>query len=152
MASDHELEVYRAHRTAQEKYSYFMLAAAGAAIGFSVTRTQGLVLSWSQIPLAAAVICWGFSFFCGCMNLRYVESNLYANMSLLKVISGKHPDVGNHPQMMQAASEGIRSAMESNSNRTTFYGRWQFYLMMLGAVSFVGWDVYEMYLRMPHPE
>jgi hypothetical protein len=150
MTNNTEIELYRSHRTAQERNTYFMLAAAGTAIAFAVTRSQDMILSYSQVPLAVAVLSWGFSFFAGCMNLRYVDSTLYANMGLLKVQNGKHPAVGGHPQNMQMASEMLRDAIEVNSSRASLYSRWQFYLLIVGAVSFIVWDVFEMYLRTGH--
>jgi hypothetical protein len=147
MPTDTELELYRTHRSTQDRYCYFMLAAAGAAIAFAVTRSQDMALSYSQIPLAFAVVSWGVSFFAGSMNQRYVLSTLYANMGLLKVQSGAEPGIGTHPQMIKAASQGVRSALETNSNRANRFSKWQFYFLIIGAIFFVGWDVYEMYLR-----
>jgi hypothetical protein len=40
MADDGKLELLRAHRTAADKYTYFLLAAAGAAIGFALNQTR----------------------------------------------------------------------------------------------------------------
>lgn len=140
-------ELYKVHRTGQEKYAYFLLAAAGAAIAFAVTQTQTVALSHSQIPLAFAVLCWGLSFAAGCLHLQYVLSNLYANMSFLKVQAGEMEGIGAHPTMMQAASEGVRNAMEFNSNRANTYGHWQFRLLILGALAFITWHVVEMWLR-----
>ena len=147
MPTDTELELFRTHRSTQDRYCYFMLAAAGAAIAFAVTRSQDMALSYSQIPLAFAVVFWGLSFFAGSMNQRYVLSTLYANMGLLKIQNGRQPGIGTHAHMIDIASEGVRSAIETKSNRANRYFKWQFYCLILGAVSFVGWDVYEMYLR-----
>jgi hypothetical protein len=61
--SDNHLEVYRALRESQTRYAYFLLAAAGAAIGLVVSQTQTATLQWAQIPLAIAVAMWGLSFF-----------------------------------------------------------------------------------------
>jgi hypothetical protein len=91
MASDQQLEVYRQLRTSQDKYIYFLLAAAGAAIALAVNQTQGLTLNWSQLPLGAGVVLWGLSFFFGCQHLAYVSSTLFANAELLKVESGRAP-------------------------------------------------------------
>jgi len=115
MATENLREVYRQLRMAQDKYTYFLLAAAGAAIALAVNQTQGAAISWSQIPLAGAVLCWGLSFFFGCRHLNYVSSTLYSNAELLRIESGQHPQIGMHPQMIAAASEGIRKAIEDNS-------------------------------------
>lgn len=149
MSYENEREVYKALRTGQDKYAYFLLAAAGAAIGFALTQTQTATISWSKLPLGLGVLAWGMSFFCGCLHLNYVNAVLFANADLLKVEDGRHPLVGRHPQMMMAASEGIRSAIETNSNRGGAYARWQFRFLVMGAASYVGWHVLEMYLRSP---
>ena len=147
MASEQQIEIYRQHRNAQEKYVYFLLAAVGAAIALAINQTQGAKIAWSQLPLAIAIILWSLSFFFGCRHLAYVESTLFANASLLEVKSGQHPEVDTHPQMMAAASEGIREAIKSNSKWAVRFARWQFNCLLLGAISYLGWHVFEMWLR-----
>jgi hypothetical protein len=147
MASEEQKEIFRVLRESQSKYTYFLLAAAGASIGFSLTQTHGVVLSWSQVPLGIAVLCWGVSFFCGCRNLEYVSSTLYANSEMLDIEAGRHREVGSHPQMVQAASEGIRQAIESNINSASALGKRQFRFLILGAFLYVSWHVFEMWLR-----
>ena len=140
-------EVYRSLREAQTKYTYFLLAVAGAAIALAVNQTQGAAITWYQIPLALGVLSWGLSFFFGCGHVSYVNSALYANAILLQVHSGQHPEVGTHPQKMAATSEGILQAFESNSDRANRLGNLQFRLLVAGAVLYVVWHVLEMYLR-----
>lgn len=145
--SDPATTLYSAHRTAQDKYAYFILAAAGAAIGFAITRTGEMPLAWSQVPLALAIVAWGLSFFFGCRYIAYVQSTLYANSELLRVREGRHPLAGINPQAIAAASAGITSAMESNNNRASFFADLQFNLLIGGGVLYVAWHVLEMYLR-----
>jgi hypothetical protein len=47
---------------------------------------------------------------------------------------------------MAVASEGIRDAIETNSNRGGRYGRLQFGFLIAGAVLYLVWHVYEMHL------
>ncbi len=147
MASEDSREVFRLLRLAQDKYVYFLLAAAGAAIGLAVNQTHEAALSRSQIALAGAVVCWGFSFYFGCRHLAYVSSTLYANHELLKVEDGQHPQVGGHPQLMQAASEGIRLAINDNSERANRLGHMQFRFLLAGALLYLLWHVIEMWRR-----
>jgi hypothetical protein len=147
LTTDVELEVYRALRESQSKYAYFLLAAAGAAIALAVNQTHGSALAWSQVPLGLAVLCWGASFYCGCRHLAYVSSTLYANAALLEIRAGDHPVVGTHPGMIAAASEGVLSAIEHNSNRGVRFATFQFWLLVSGGVLYVVWHVLEMYLR-----
>ena len=147
MPSELYIEVYKQHRAAQEKYVYFLLAAVGAAIALAVNQTQGTKLAYSQIPLAIAVVLWALSFFFGCKRLSYVQSTLYENAKLLRVQSGEHPLAGRDPQRILAASEGIRTAMDSNSTWVSRFARWQFQSLVAGAVFYLGWHVFEMWLR-----
>ena len=149
MSEERYIEVYRQHRESQRQYVYFLLAAAAAAIAFSVDQTKTAVLSWAHTPLAVGVVCWGGSFFCGCRHLVYLQSNLYANFELLRVQQGQHPVAGRHPDMIQAASEGIMEAIEGNSKVSERYARYQFRLLIAGAVCFIIWHIIQICLRAP---
>lgn len=148
MATEQRTEIYRQLRTSQDKYTYFLLAAAGAAIALAVNQTQGVKLSTSQIPLGLAVTLWGMSFFFGCRHLTYVNSILYSNSILLQVEAGENPETGKNPQLIRAASEGIRSAIEGNVERSSRFARLQFASLTLGAICYLFWHIYEMWLRM----
>lgn len=147
MPSDLQRDIYKILRDSQEKYTYFLLTAAGAGIAFAANQTQGMRLAWSQVPLGLAVATWGLSFFFGCRHIGYVNSTLYANAELLRVQAGEHPKAGTHPQMIEAAAAGIREAMESNSTHANRLGHWQFRTLVAGGVLYVGWHVLGMYLR-----
>ena len=147
MASDAERDVYRVLHEYQKKYTYFLAAAAASGVALAVARTEGAVLSWGQVPLAVAVLAWAVSFFAGCRYVGYVNATLYANHELLRVQAGRHPETGQNPQMVQAACEGILSAIAANNERASRWGRWQFRLLVAGGVSYVAWHVVEMYQR-----
>jgi len=147
MASDTEREIYRILRDAQDKYVYFLLTGAGAAIAFATNQTQGVAMHWTQAPLAAAVLAWASSFFFGCRYIAYVNSSLYSNAEMLRIQSGEHPETGTHPGMLAAASAGIRKAMEANADRANWLGHMQFRALVAGGVLYVAWHVLEMYMR-----
>jgi hypothetical protein len=84
-------DLHKAHQTGQEKYTYFLLAAAGAAIGFAVQKTEGLALTWWLLPVAASTMCWAASFCFGCANVNWVQASISANYALLQLRKGSHP-------------------------------------------------------------
>ena len=137
-------DLHKAHQTGEEKYTYFLLAAAGAAIGFAVQKTEGLHLTWWLLPVAFATICWGASFYFGCKNVTWVQTSIMANFNLLQLHQGSHPDQPPHPDLVAAAIRGVESALEKNVNKAQFYGVWQFRLLVAGAVFFIAWRVAEM--------
>jgi hypothetical protein len=147
MPTETQRDLYRILRDAQDKYVYFLLTAAGAAIALAVNSTQGATMQWSQLPLGAAVLCWALSFYFGCRQIAYVNSTLYSNAEMLRIQAGEHPLTGQHPGMIEAASAGIRQAMESNAERISLLGNLQFRLLVGGGVLYVVWHVVGMYLR-----
>lgn len=145
--SDPQLEIFKQHRTSQDKYGYFLLAAVGAAIGFALNQTKESAITISQIPLGFSILLWGLSFFFGCRQLALVNTVLYANSQLIQVQSGIHPDAGRDLTMISAASSGIRKAIEDNSKWATRYLQWQLWSFFLGSISYIAWHIYEMSLR-----
>jgi hypothetical protein len=144
--SESLIEVYRTHQAGQEKYVYFLLAGAGAAIAFAISQTRELPLAWTQLPLAAAVSCWGISFYAGCKYVKYRLSDTFANFELLRLQSGQHPEASSHPSSV-AAAEGIANAMRRNSSASSRWSKTQFLCLAIGAVLYVTWHTIEMYQR-----
>ena len=147
MASDTEHELFRVHREALGRYTYFLLTAAGAGIGLAVNQTREAALAWSQVPLAAAVLSWGLSFFCGVRYLEYLNSVNYDNLELLNVQAGRHPLAGTHPGKIQIGVDYLMREIETGSSKASVFGRWQSGLLIAGAVFYVLWHILEMYLR-----
>ena len=143
--SDYEIELYKAHRSSQEKYVYFMLAASGACIAFSLTRSQSIPLEARHIFLGLAVLSWAASFWCGCRHLMYVSATLYNNIELLKIERGSHRLVGQHPFLIQAASAGARDGLEIAGDKSAANLKLQFYYIIIGAAFYIIWHVTEMY-------
>ena len=143
MSDENSREVFRAHRDAQTRYIYFLLAGAGAAIGFAVTQTQTARLGWSHAPLGIAVLCWAVSFYCGCRHLGYVISGLYANHAMI----GGDPSTDDRPAVAALRVKTLAGIIESPSNQANRYAQWQFRSLLVGAGFFIAWHVLQMYLR-----
>jgi hypothetical protein len=139
MADDRAVEVYRLLRSATDKYCYFLLAAAGACIAFAVNQTNDTALSWSQLPLGAAVLSWAMSVYFGCRSAMAGLAYLRGNFSHLT-------------EMQLRGRQGMPPAefpksIEDNAGRAENCARWQFVLLLVGAAFFICWHVFEMYLR-----
>jgi hypothetical protein len=91
MSSETTLELYKRYATEQDKYVYFLLAAAGAGIGFVVQRTDGALITWPQLAAGLAVLFWGLSFWSGCRHIRARLLTVYNNMTLNQLYNGTHP-------------------------------------------------------------
>jgi hypothetical protein len=150
MSNDAQHVVFKQLNDGQDKYTYYMLTAAGGAVALAVNQTHGAGLEWAQIPLGLAVLMWGISVFCGARRLMYVNAVLFANLDLLRVESGNHPEA-QELWKIHAASEGIRSAAASNSKKAGGFAMAQFRFLVAGSVLYVVWHVTEMWLRTIRP-
>jgi hypothetical protein len=136
-------ELHKAHRDAHQKYTYFLLAAAGAAIGFAVTQTRTAALSPSQVILALAVGSWGISFYCGCKQLLETSNLIRQNYEFLRMQNGELQRFSPLPELVKEIAKSIEKQVEESGK----WGVWQFRLLILGAVFYIAWHVVEMYLR-----
>lgn len=142
--SDLKSEIAKRLSEEQSKYTYFLLAAAASGIALSIQRTTGSIISWKDVPLGLAILSWGASFWSGCYNRAYNSTTLYANLALLHLADGTHTEQPSHPQAALAAIEGVRAAAEQNSTSANRWGKWQFRMLIAGAIFFVAWHIVRM--------
>lgn len=142
---EEQKEIRQQFRQQQEKYVYYLIALSVAAIGFSVHITIGEPLKWIQLPLGLSVLSWGLSVFFGLKFIRYAISTLYANNAYFEIIKGQYPEVGSNPHLIDAATKGIKNAMETNITNASRISEWQNRLFYAGIVLFIVWHVIEMY-------
>jgi len=146
MSEASQQHIHKLLTEAQHKYVYFLLAAAASGIALALNRTAGTPLSRGHWVLGLAILSWGISFFCGCSHLDYFITVIYANAEYLKVRAGQEPEVGRNPQLIDAASSGIMSAVNSNIQKASKFASWQFKFLIWGALFYIGWHVQEMVL------
>jgi hypothetical protein len=138
MPTDAEIEIHRALRDSQNKHTYFLLAVVGAAIALVVNQTQGSSLSWSQLPLAAAVFAWALSFLCGCRNLSYASLGLYTNAALFDVNAGRHKLTGTNSEAIQVARETLHEIFEGHSRNANRFAKLAVQIPCYRCVSLCG--------------
>lgn len=144
MVDEKLVKVYEQLRVSQDKYTYFILAAAASAIALAINKTENKNISLLMIPLGAALLSWGVSFYYGCRNINYVNSILYANVELLNVQNIKSSAQDVNPQLIEAAIAGIKSAINENNDKSTSCAKWQFGLFIIGAVLYLIWQILSM--------
>lgn len=121
----------------------------GAAIALTINQTQAAKLSLSQIPLGVAVLLLGLSFCFGCRHIGLLKTTLHSNGMLLRVQNGEDPMVGRNVQAIGFASEMLREIIDKHSTVAGRAAAWQFRCLVLGGISYLGWHVYETWLRTP---
>ena len=143
---ENQREIQRQYRTQQEKYVYYIVALSVSAIGFSLYKTSGQPLKWSQISLGLAIISWGLSIFCGLTFIKEIIGTLSVNNAYLDIQAGRHPDIGDNPIKVAAGVDSIKRIIEKKSKGAGKFYRWQGRLFYLGILLFIVWHVSEMYI------
>lgn len=69
----------------QSKFMYYMIALAVTSIGYSVHISMDLKFVYMQIPLALAIICWGFSVYSGLTYLSEINALAKQNIRHLQI-------------------------------------------------------------------
>jgi hypothetical protein len=147
MSDQYLLEVYRQQRTHQEKYIYFILAAAASAIAYALNRAQDRSLTLILIPWGIALMLWGLSFYFGCRHLNQIDTIMFQNIEGLKIEAGINPKIGNHPAAIAVAVAEFEKIMAAESKKAHLLARLQFWLFVAGVVAYIVWQLIEMYAR-----
>src|SRR2546426_303943 len=134
MPKEFLMDILKAQWEASEKYTYFLLAGVGAAIGFAANQTKDVTLSWSKIPLGLAIASWVISFIYGSLNLIFHRAVLRSNLQLFYVNSNEE-------------RERLENDMRNYSDKGAGYGLAQVLSFGIGAGFYIIWHILEMYLR-----
>src|SRR5258708_1476392 len=108
------------------------MAAAIACIGFAVTRTSGVAPNWSMAPLAAAVVCWCWSFLAGIRNRKTFQNAMHMNAQLLRILAGEDPIAGPWPQQRRMAAEIVGQQMGQENIVASSSSNRQLVLLLVG--------------------
>ena len=140
------LELYKQHRAGQDKYAYLLMAIVASAIAFTVNKTTGLKVTFTDVPLGLSVVFWGLSFYFGCKYINWCQTTTFSNFNLLQLKKGVHPKQPANSQETDAAIRGVTSALESNSLKAGKYCGLQFKFAICGALMFLIWHSINVYL------
>ena len=143
-------ESYKQFHSAQEKYTYFLLTAAGSAIVFTIQKTDGRCFEWALIPLGIAILAWGFSFFFGCRHVTKKMDSLYTEIPLEELSEKSGKSQYGLSYVTFATTEYVdntRMLIEEHFNEAVKYSHWQFIFMITGIVLYVVWYLLEMGIR-----
>jgi hypothetical protein len=147
MADNGAKDLYLLHRQGQDKYTYFLLTAAAAGLGFAVQRSDTAPVDATLLILAAAALSWLGSFFCGVRNVSWVQTALYANYGLLQLKGGTHPQQPPDAASTELAIQGVMKALDHNSEKVYRFANWQFGLLVAGGALLVLWQAVRLILK-----
>jgi hypothetical protein len=145
LADNELLEMYKQHRSSQDKYVYFLMAIVSSAIAFTVNKTTNIKVSFFELPLLLAVISWGVSFFFGCKYLTCAQMTIAQNYDVLQLKQGVHPKQPSDNQKTINVIKGLNEKLNEQSINTGWYLTNQFRLTVTGALFFLTWHALKVY-------
>ena len=140
-------ELYGHHREFQNKYVYFLLAVAASGVAFAIQKSEGATAQWPLVPLALAVLCFGFSFFFGLRQLRWIGATLGANYTVLQLKNNVHAHQPQTDEELHYAIEAVTSTQNENRKKADTAGEWQIRLLFAGGIFFIVWHSLDIYLN-----
>lgn len=122
-------------RDVQSKHTYFLMASAGAALGFGVQKLDGQLPGHPLYVGLSAMALWVLSFAFGCIVMTGTQALVRVNMDLINYV-----DRNDFPAA-DAADKRSRSILH-RINRCHFY---QFASLSVGVILFAVWRVLLIY-------
>jgi hypothetical protein len=140
---------------AEDKYVFFILGVAAAAIAYGMQRTSSSSLHSFDVVLGLAYVFWGFSFWAGCRNRdrRLKAATDHVLLSLAKLAIEMQQSII-PPSVLHeyadAAAQAIKDGEAERSQAVVDAQYWfhlQFGLLIAGALCFFVWHIIGMSLR-----
>lgn len=147
MAHNQTTEMNRERRALHEKHTYFLMAAAGACIGFAMTQAKDLVWMNEHAALGIALACWGGSFWFGCRHILGLGGHLGANIELLRASHGLGEYSQIDPKWLREVRASLTEMLHNESEKGFRVARLQYLLLILGVVGYVEWQILLMLAR-----
>ena len=143
---------------AEDKYVYFLLAAAAAAIAYGMQRTNSSAVEPVDGVLAVAFVCWALSFFAGCRNRQRRLRNAFMSFGgqgikfAMEVEAKTNPDNEHLEEAARRVNEIVEQLNKAQAKAAKSAQSWfevQFRFLAFGALFFFVWHVLGMILRTP---
>lgn len=140
MTENLELEMGKQFKASQEKYIYFLLAAAASAIGFAMTQSKVEPLGFIHIPLGFAIGLWAISFVSGLRVVEYAANVTFQNQNYLafkRELSSYQG--GNAAEIMSLFKSRLNETVKQQQKRMKLYGELQNWSLLLGGLAYIVW-------------
>lgn len=129
----YELEIFKQHGASRERLIQFLMASAGAAIGFCVTLQDSLQFVWPDLLIILATLLFALSFLSGDRSLRNFQHLLWVNGTY---IQGAPAGV---PSLVHEKAKDI--VVEKVQKKHKFWSKTQLMALISGSFFLMGWRI-----------
>jgi hypothetical protein len=139
MSQEAENELRRDLLNLDDKHTYFLLGAAGTAIGFAITRSESSQVDLYATALAFAFALWGTSFISGCMVIKRTRSLFAANRIYLDILK-PFPEIEARENVKKIGKEQL----EPLGRNVEWWRDLQYQTLLGGAAAYLVWQGFRM--------
>jgi hypothetical protein len=132
------------HAEAGLKYTYFMLTATGAGIGFAVQKLEGQSLDLPGTLWLQGTALWLLGFLAGCLVLRSEIRMKKFNVYLVQLKDGNHPLQPDTAEELHFGKVLTRNWYDTADRNAQISSRWQFILVIAGTCFVIASRVVQM--------
>lgn len=139
-------DIVKIHNDGHTQFTYFMAGAAGASIGYSLSKLDGQPPSYWLLPGAVALLLWMISFFSGCMMITWGLRALKTDWMLADLndqLAKANPMFVTNE--VRALREKITKDGSHKQKIAGLFKTAQVWTLYAGVIAFVVWRAIEMF-------
>lgn len=136
--------LHQQHHEAAIKFSYFLLTATGAAIGFAVQKLDGQSFNFAGITLLAGTGAWLLSFLCGLLALEANKATNGFSLQHQMLEDGNHALSKRFKSEAEGVANVVKEWVANYQKRARFLTFTQSVFLGMGATCVVAWRIIEM--------
>lgn len=136
MINEARLALHNLHHDSKEKTTHFLMARAGASIGFAISLKEALPFAWPDVLIIAAIVCWAGSFFAGIRSTEATRRVISTNSLALETLHGYEDEARE-----QIKAEMIQPTYDKFQGQGRFWSEAQLYSLLLGAFLIMCWRI-----------
>lgn len=146
--SNREFELVKISNAAQDKITYFLMAAAASGIGFAISQTKTEALVLHHLIWLFAVLVWSVSFWAGIRLTMNGNSVKFKNVGYVRSLNELENFEETEAKELESLTHTkFNESFEMHQTRMGFWGTLQMYTLLLGALVYISWHLVRMCLQ-----
>ena len=132
----HRLNLISEHSASVSKFTYFLMSASGAGLGFAITQVNSSEASWAMSMLFLAMMFWCVSFFAG------IRNRLLSHGIVEKAVEAEEAKLSNNPNA-SSLCQSLKAQANLLGDKTLIWSMCQVIAFLFGAISLALWRLWE---------
>ncbi|BDU21185.1 hypothetical protein [Dyella sp. GSA-30] len=136
------------YNESKSKYTYFLMAAAGASIGYALQKLDSLPRTALNSMAVVAIILWAISILLGCLSITRIHRILSANHAQIELTAASlvNPIVAG---LREIKRPNLTERTRANAEVAKWFSRLQFWSLIGGVWVYAIWKIIAWWWHVP---